>query len=76
VLLFDGVFLMRPELRAYWDLTIYLDISADESLRRALTRDVDCSAAPTSRANATGGGTGPPRSCTATPSHRLGSPTS
>jgi uridine kinase len=40
VLLFDGVFLFRPELAGCWDLRIYLDISFEESLRRALTRDL------------------------------------
>ncbi|MBL7497990.1 uridine kinase [Frankia sp. CNm7] len=41
VLLVDGVFLLRPELRAHWDLAIYLHISPAESLRRALDRDVE-----------------------------------
>lgn len=41
ILLVDGVFLLRPELRQYWDLSIYLHISPDETLRRALTRDVE-----------------------------------
>lgn len=27
IFLFDGIFLHRPELRDYWDLSIYLDIS-------------------------------------------------
>src|SRR5919204_436262 len=26
ILLFDGIFLHRPELRDYWDLSIYLDV--------------------------------------------------
>jgi uridine kinase len=39
VLLFDGVFLLRPELRGYWDLSIFLQVSPDEALRRALRRD-------------------------------------
>lgn len=41
VLLFDGVFLLRPELRAHWDRTVYLHIDPDEALRRALERDVE-----------------------------------
>lgn len=41
VLIFDGVFLLRTELRAYWDLAIYVHISADETLRRARVRDLD-----------------------------------
>ena len=40
VLLFDGVFLMRPELNASWDLRILVSTSFEESLRRALRRDV------------------------------------
>ncbi len=40
VLLVDGVFLLRDELRDYWDLTVFLQISPTESLRRALRRDV------------------------------------
>jgi len=38
VLLFDGVFLLRPELERLWDLKIYLDITFQESLRRGLER--------------------------------------
>ncbi|WP_199853729.1 uridylate kinase [Plantactinospora sp. BB1] len=41
VLLFDGVFLLRPELREQWDLSIYLAVSPAESLRRALVRDLE-----------------------------------
>ncbi|MCW3813906.1 hypothetical protein ONA91_05480 [Micromonospora sp. DR5-3] len=40
VLLFDGVFLLRPELREHWDVTVYLHVDPEETLRRALTRDV------------------------------------
>ena len=36
----DGVFLLRPELRALWTLTVYLRISEEETLRRALVRDL------------------------------------
>ena len=39
ILLFDGVFLLRPELRTYWDCSVYLEISFETSLRRALQRD-------------------------------------
>ncbi|MBC8463071.1 uridine kinase [Candidatus Bathyarchaeota archaeon] len=39
VLVFDGVFSLRPELRRYWDLTIYLSITEEESLRRGVERD-------------------------------------
>jgi uridine kinase len=36
----DGLFLLRPELRTLWALTVYLRVSKEESLRRALVRDV------------------------------------
>jgi uridine kinase len=39
VLLFDGVFLMRPELNDDWDLRILVLTSFDETLRRARRRD-------------------------------------
>jgi len=39
VLVFDGVFSLRPELRGYWDLTIHLSITEEESLRRGIERD-------------------------------------
>jgi uridine kinase len=39
VLLFDGVFLHRPELRPYWDATIFLDVPFEISIRRAAQRD-------------------------------------
>ncbi len=40
VLLFDGVFLLRPELKDNWDITIFLHIDFDTSLHRALGRDL------------------------------------
>ena len=39
VLLFDGVFLLRPELDAYWDFTIFVEASFETTLARALRRD-------------------------------------
>jgi uridine kinase len=39
-LLFDGVFLLRPELAKVWDVRIFVAASFDEVLRRALERDV------------------------------------
>ncbi len=35
----DGVFLLRPELRDLWDLTVFLSVAEDEILRRAAHRD-------------------------------------
>ncbi|WP_195905373.1 nucleoside/nucleotide kinase family protein [Parafrankia elaeagni] len=40
VLLVDGVFLLRDELRGCWDRTVFLQISPAASLRQALDRDV------------------------------------
>jgi uridine kinase len=39
VLIVDGVFLLRPELAAEWDLSVFVSVTADETLRRALIRD-------------------------------------
>jgi uridine kinase len=39
VLLFDGLFLFRRELNAYWDFRILLDIDSATSVSRALERD-------------------------------------
>ncbi len=38
VLLFDGIFLLRPELNDYWDFRIFIDVEFDVSLGRALLR--------------------------------------
>lgn len=35
----EGVFLQRPELRAYFDHVIYLDVSKKERLQRVMKRD-------------------------------------
>jgi uridine kinase len=39
ILLFDGVFLSRPELVDYWDFTIFVDVSFETSLLRGLARN-------------------------------------
>ncbi len=39
ILIFDGVFLLRPQLIEYWDLKIFIDISFETCLQRALERD-------------------------------------
>jgi uridine kinase len=46
VLIFDGVFLLREQLRDQWTLSIYLRVSPQETLRRATVRDVDLFASP------------------------------
>jgi uridine kinase len=40
ILLFDGIFLLRPQLRPFWDYTIFVKAGFDVTLRRALLRDV------------------------------------
>jgi uridine kinase len=40
VLLFDGVFLQRPELDGLWDLTIWVDAPFEITVERAIARDV------------------------------------
>ena len=39
VLLFDGVFLFRPAVNAWWDYRIFLDASFEVALQRAVARD-------------------------------------
>jgi uridine kinase len=39
VLLLDGVFLLRPELRPYWDVAIFLQVDFEVALQRAINRD-------------------------------------
>ena len=39
ILLFDGVFLLRPELAASWDFTVFVDASFEITLARAQERD-------------------------------------
>ena len=39
VLLFDGVFLQKEELKSYWDFSIFVDIHFETGLKRALSRD-------------------------------------
>src|SRR4029077_4410935 len=41
ILLFEGLFLFRRELNAYWDFRILLEIDPATSLSRALVRDAD-----------------------------------
>jgi uridine kinase len=39
ILVFDGVFTHQPELRVYWDYSIYLHIDEEESIRRGVGRN-------------------------------------
>jgi uridine kinase len=40
ILLFDGVFLLRPELLSYWDYSIFVDAPFETTMKRAELRDV------------------------------------
>ena len=46
VLVFDGVFLQRPETQHFWDLTVYLDVPPEVSLARAILRDASLLGSP------------------------------
>ncbi len=39
ILLFDGVFLQKPELRRFWDFSIFLDIDFQTAVARMAKRD-------------------------------------
>ena len=41
VLIVDGVFAYRPEINAYWDLRIWVEIDAELSVRRGVARDAE-----------------------------------
>ena len=41
ILLVDGVFLLRPDLCDAWDFTLFVSASFEETLRRAITRDLE-----------------------------------
>lgn len=38
ILIFDGIFLHRPELRAYWDFSVFLDVDFSISIPRGAQR--------------------------------------
>lgn len=40
ILLFDGVFLQRPELAHHWDYVVFVDVSFTTSLERGVQRDL------------------------------------
>jgi uridine kinase len=39
ILVFDGIFLHRPELRGYWDYAIFLEVGVAVSMARCAQRD-------------------------------------
>ncbi len=40
ILIVDGVFLLRPELNGFWDVRVFVDIEAEQSLERGVERDL------------------------------------
>ena len=54
VLIVDGVFAYRPEINAYWDLRVWIEIDAELSVRRGIERDAEMDGGP-----ARGRGTSP-----------------
>ncbi|RYZ75705.1 MAG: uridine kinase, partial [Proteobacteria bacterium] len=38
ILIFDGIFLHRQELRHYWDFSVFLDVSFEQSIPRGAQR--------------------------------------
>jgi len=51
LLIFDGIFVHRDELAAYWDFSLYLDVPFEETYRRMATRD-GCHPDPLNESNA------------------------
>jgi uridine kinase len=41
ILLFDGVFLLRPELVDAWDFRVFITVASEEIIRRARIRDAE-----------------------------------
>jgi uridine kinase len=46
ILLFDGIFLLRPELENCWDFRIFLQVTFDTALQRSIQRDTAPSGTP------------------------------
>jgi len=40
ILVFDGIFLHRPELRTYWDFSVFLDVRFEVSIPRGAQRGI------------------------------------
>ena len=41
ILLFDGVFLLRPEVRDCWDFSVFVQAEFSTTLKRAISRDLE-----------------------------------
>ncbi len=46
ILLMDGIFLLRPELRPYWDVTLYLQVNFSNTIPRGVARDTGLYGSP------------------------------
>jgi uridine kinase len=46
ILLFDGIFLLRPELDGVWDYRIFVEAALEVALQRALVRDRELPGSP------------------------------
>ena len=46
ILLFDGVFLLRPELVDSWDFRVFITVASEEIIRRARIRDAEAYGSP------------------------------
>ena len=46
ILLFDGVFLLRPELADAWDFRVFLTVASQEVIRRGRIRDAELYGSP------------------------------
>ena len=46
ILLFDGVFLLRPELVDAWDFRVFITVASEEIIRRARIRDAEVYGSP------------------------------
>lgn len=46
ILLFDGVFLLRPELVDAWDFRVFITVASEEIIRRARIRDGEAYGSP------------------------------
>ena len=51
ILVFDGIFLHRPELVSFWDFSIFLNVSFKTSYARMAFRDSNCSDDPYDQTN-------------------------
>jgi uridine kinase len=51
ILIVDGIFLLRPELIGYWNLTIFVDVKVEVGVARCALRDGTGSPDPNAESN-------------------------